>query len=103
MAHRCPECGQLCFCGGDIDDICFDYSEYEDNCLHCILPEEVAWEEATRQAQKHEKQSVADAVSARDAEFDRLHQICLDLMRERDEAVERIYALKEKEENDGKQ
>jgi hypothetical protein len=21
MAHTCPECGRLCYCGGDIDDI----------------------------------------------------------------------------------
>lgn len=23
MAHTCPDCGLVCYCGGDIDDICF--------------------------------------------------------------------------------
>ena len=22
MPHRCPDCDELCFCGGDIDDCC---------------------------------------------------------------------------------
>ncbi|KKN09101.1 hypothetical protein LCGC14_1050120 [marine sediment metagenome] len=28
MAHECPECGQMCYCNGDVDDYChnFDYS-----------------------------------------------------------------------------
>lgn len=26
MAHTCPECGQLCHCKGDIDDI--DFGEW---------------------------------------------------------------------------
>jgi hypothetical protein len=31
MAHTCPECGQTCFCNGDIDDI----NMGEDiNCKH---------------------------------------------------------------------
>jgi len=33
MAHTCPDCGQVCHCGGDIDDIVFDIaSKY---CCHC--------------------------------------------------------------------
>jgi hypothetical protein len=31
MAHTCPECGCLCFCNGDIDDI--DMGE-DINCKH---------------------------------------------------------------------
>lgn len=30
--HSCPECGQACYCLGDIDDI--EMSE-EVNCVHC--------------------------------------------------------------------
>lgn len=33
MAHECPECGLLCHCNGDIDDICFGES---DECKCCI-------------------------------------------------------------------
>ena len=35
MAHSCPECGQLCFCGGDIDDCCFDFDDDVTQCSHC--------------------------------------------------------------------
>ena len=31
MAHECPECYQLCHCGGDIDDI--DFGE-DASCTH---------------------------------------------------------------------
>lgn len=34
MAHSCPECGQTCYCGGDIDDICFENTKEERNCRH---------------------------------------------------------------------
>ncbi len=32
MAHECPECGQVCYCNGDIEDM-----ENQDvvNYLHC--------------------------------------------------------------------
>lgn len=40
MAHHCPDCGQACYCGGDIDDI-FDVDlEAEDACTHCDPDEE---------------------------------------------------------------
>lgn len=32
MAHTCPECGLICHCGGDIDDIIFGTEIY---CSHC--------------------------------------------------------------------
>lgn len=35
MAHSCPECGQACYCGGDIDDCFFGGTDEEDNCDHC--------------------------------------------------------------------
>ena len=35
MAHSCPECGQMCHCGGDIDDIDFgEDSAQADRCIH---------------------------------------------------------------------
>lgn len=34
MSHQCPECGQLCFCNGDIDDCCNDFEEDVINCEH---------------------------------------------------------------------
>lgn len=39
--HRCPECGQACYCGGDIDDCQFDGTAEEARCGHC--PDE--WDE----------------------------------------------------------
>ena len=34
MAHECPECGMICHCLGDIDDIMFetDYCEHWKIC-----------------------------------------------------------------------
>jgi len=34
MAHTCPECGETCYCNGDIDDILFD--DDSDGAIHCI-------------------------------------------------------------------
>jgi len=34
MAHTCPECGQMCYCGGDIDDCLNDFDEDVINCQH---------------------------------------------------------------------
>ena len=34
MAHECPECGQLCYCNGDIDDCCFNTPYAVDHCQH---------------------------------------------------------------------
>jgi hypothetical protein len=36
VAHTCPDCGQQCYCGGDIDDCCFDFEENVINCTHCL-------------------------------------------------------------------
>lgn len=35
MAHSCPDCGQACYCGGDIDDIFLDETLEEQFCTHC--------------------------------------------------------------------
>lgn len=35
MAHSCPDCGQVCYCGGDIDDCCFDGTSEQRACVHC--------------------------------------------------------------------
>jgi len=32
--HTCPECGQACTCGGDIDDIMFEDSRAARLCRH---------------------------------------------------------------------
>lgn len=34
MSHDCPDCGQVCFCGGDIDDCCHNLPRYVMNCTH---------------------------------------------------------------------
>ena len=39
MAHTCPDCGLLCHCGGDIDDIDFgDDCPEAIACKHCDCP-----------------------------------------------------------------
>ncbi len=38
MAHECPDCGQVCYCNGDIDDI--ELSGGEDECIHFLLSEQ---------------------------------------------------------------
>ena len=35
MAHECPECGQVCYCGGDIDDLCLNDDASVNRCSHC--------------------------------------------------------------------
>lgn len=35
MAHECPDCGQTCYCHGDIDDCIFDNSAEQAVCDHC--------------------------------------------------------------------
>ena len=36
MAHSCPECGQACYCGSDIDDCLFDSEEDVLDCTHYL-------------------------------------------------------------------
>ena len=35
MAHTCPDCGSVCYCNGDIDDILIDGLDYDGSCTHC--------------------------------------------------------------------
>ena len=35
MAHECPECGQMCYCGRDIDDCLLNLEEDVVHCTHC--------------------------------------------------------------------
>jgi hypothetical protein len=32
--HNCPNCGQACYCSGDIDDVDAGDKEAEENCMH---------------------------------------------------------------------
>jgi len=34
MAHECPECGQVCHCNGDIDDLILNDEDDIINCNH---------------------------------------------------------------------
>lgn len=35
MAHECPECWQVCYCGKDIDDMLMNRDEDVNRCTHC--------------------------------------------------------------------
>lgn len=35
MAHECPDCGQTCYCGGDIDDCLLNTDDDVIGCTHC--------------------------------------------------------------------
>jgi hypothetical protein len=37
--HSCPDCGQACYCNGDIDDIDAGDKEAAENCIHCLFEE----------------------------------------------------------------
>lgn len=36
MAHECPECGQVCYCGSDIDDCVLNHPADQDACAHYL-------------------------------------------------------------------
>ena len=38
MAHTCPECGQACYCNGDIDDCLNQFEDDVNNCVHYLSP-----------------------------------------------------------------
>jgi len=40
MAHECPECGKICHCQGDIDDIILDAESSHINCEHWKICEQ---------------------------------------------------------------
>ena len=33
--HSCPDCGEACYCGGDIDDIEIEDPQTVQACSHC--------------------------------------------------------------------
>ena len=35
MAHECPDCGEVCYDGGDIDDMVMSGTAEELRCAHC--------------------------------------------------------------------
>lgn len=43
MAHSCPDCGQACYCGGDVDDVLL--VEGSSTCTHCDDMEDRDWED----------------------------------------------------------
>ena len=36
MAHECPDCGQVCYCNGDVDDCVNNFSRDQLNCSHWL-------------------------------------------------------------------
>ena len=42
MAHSCPDCDEVCYCGGDIDDCELDLQPPE-GCSHPCQDEDEAW------------------------------------------------------------
>ena len=39
MAHECPECNQVCYCNGDIDDCLLNLPHDQNCCIHFTQPE----------------------------------------------------------------
>jgi hypothetical protein len=39
MAHKCPDCGQVCYCNGDMDDILLNIPDDINRCIHFTQPE----------------------------------------------------------------
>lgn len=42
MAHECPDCYQVCYCNGDIDDLILNEEKDLIACTHCLHAEEDA-------------------------------------------------------------
>ncbi len=45
MSHECPECGQVCYCGGDIDDCLNNFEQDVINCAHCLDEDDLHYSE----------------------------------------------------------
>jgi len=39
MSHECPECGQICYCNGDVEDMENQDLDNYVNCKHYKKPE----------------------------------------------------------------
>jgi hypothetical protein len=37
MAHECPDCGLICHCNGDIDDLLLNFEKDVNKCCHCDI------------------------------------------------------------------
>lgn len=35
MAHSCPDCGSVCYCNGDIDEILYEGADDVETCTCC--------------------------------------------------------------------
>lgn len=46
MAHECPECNMMCYCGGDIDDLLLNDHDDVVHCTHYQRPECDGYERA---------------------------------------------------------
>ena len=42
--HSCPDCGQACYCNGDIDDL--RWGDDSDEAMHCVHFEECEQEDS---------------------------------------------------------
>jgi hypothetical protein len=40
MSHECPDCGQTCYCNGDIDDCDFGDVKAQIHCKHCQVDQD---------------------------------------------------------------
>ena len=63
MAHSCPDCDQLCHCGGDIDDCELDLQPGE-GCSH------VCWEDAWREEEEREEEAYFERLRVEQLEED---------------------------------
>lgn len=43
MAHECPICGSVCFCQGDIDDLCLNDNDACEHWRECDSEEDDDW------------------------------------------------------------
>lgn len=71
MAHSCPDCDQLCHCGGDIDDCELDLRPSE-GCSHCCWEEEEDGdeEEAWREEEEREEEAYLERLRTQQLEED---------------------------------
>lgn len=58
MAHSCPDCGMLCYCGGDIDDCEFDDTPEQMRCGHCADRDNDNDEEPIETMQPHQQRVI---------------------------------------------
>jgi len=84
MAHECPECGSICYCGGDIDDCELNEPRFVDTCIHCD----------PSLADEDEPLSPVEQAAA---EIMRGHELCYGLPMSTDEAMAHARMIIEEE------